>query len=94
MPPPLTSLVLYVSDLDESLRFYTALGLDFLEDDRRKAPDGSARCWRVTPFWNCVRAATSRLRVRDWGSHCPTPAPPVKASERCATRSSTDPGCW
>jgi catechol 2,3-dioxygenase-like lactoylglutathione lyase family enzyme len=34
MPPPLTSLILYVSDLDESLRFYTALGLDFLEDDR------------------------------------------------------------
>ncbi|CAJ1582841.1 VOC family protein [[Mycobacterium] wendilense] len=34
MPPPLTSLVLYVSDLDRSSRFYTDLGLEFLEDDR------------------------------------------------------------
>jgi len=34
MPTPLTSLVLYVSDLEKSLRFYTALGLDFAEDDR------------------------------------------------------------
>lgn len=34
MPPPLTSLVLYVSDLEKSLGFYTALGVEFAEDDR------------------------------------------------------------
>lgn len=34
MVPPLTSLVLYVSDLDASRRFYTDMGLQFLEDDR------------------------------------------------------------
>ena len=87
MTPPLMSLVLYVRDLDASLRFYTDLGLQFLEDDR--CEDSLRRFSAllagdaILELRSCGDGLATRTRL---GSHCPTPAQPVNVSVRCATR--------
>lgn len=63
MVPPLTSLILYVSDLDASLRFYTDLGLQFLEDDR--CEDSSRRL-------SALLAGDAILELRSCGDGPPT----------------------
>ncbi|MDF2824475.1 MAG: hypothetical protein K0R68_1883 [Mycobacterium sp.] len=63
MAPPLTSLVLYVSDLDKSLRFYTDLGLSFLEDDR---------CAESPRRFSALLAGDAILELRSSGDGPPT----------------------
>ena len=63
MPPPLTSLVLYVADLDASLRFYTDLGLQFLEDDR---------CEDSPRRFSALLAGEAILELRSCGDGPPT----------------------
>ncbi|WP_241473854.1 VOC family protein [Mycolicibacterium neoaurum] len=63
MPPPLTSLVLYVTDLDASVRFYTDLGLAFLEDDR---------CKESPRRFSALLAGDAILELRACGDGPPT----------------------
>lgn len=63
MPPPLTSLVLYVADLDASVRFYTDLGLRFLEDDR---------CAESSRRFSALLAGDAILELRSRGDGPPT----------------------
>lgn len=63
MPPPLTSLVLYVADLDASVRVYTDLGLRFLEDDR---------CAESSRRFSALLAGGAILELRSRGDGTPT----------------------
>lgn len=63
MLPPLTSLVLYVADLDDSLRFYTDLGLQFLEDNR---------CEDSPRRFSALLAGEAVLELRSCGDGPPT----------------------
>lgn len=87
MAPPLMSLVLYVRDLDASLRFYTDLGLQFLEDDR--CEDSARR-------FSALLAGDAILELRSCGDGPPTrtrlgfalldPGTTVNVLGRCAIR--------